>query len=265
MKFIHYFVALVPSLGFSQELFMGASAGAMANSSVTTSDALSIFNNPGTLGFVENDELTTGYRSFFQLEGWKTVYAAANKQIAKGALGIGFSQFGDELYHTTQVAIGFGHQLGIASLGISVRYQQLHILGFGSSTSWPVDVGGKVELSPHFLIASGIKNINQAKLTKETDERYPSLFFVGFSYQPTEFLVISSQIDYSLLTPAIFRAGIAYSIGILTLRAGVKTNPVQLATGIGFEWKRMAMDYAFLPHTSAGGSHFFTLSYQYSK
>ncbi len=242
--------------------FQGARSSGIAYTSVTYADALSIYNNAGSLGFLENSSIATGYKNHFEIEGFNSVFVVINKRIKTGAISAGISAFGDELFSISRVSTGIGNKFGIAALGASLHYIQYRIEGFGSHGFISVDVGGLVELTPRLFIGGRIKNINQAKASKRTNEYYPTILTAGISYRPTDQLRFNTQVDKDLDYPPKLEFGLEYKISSLSLRTGLNTRPLWFSFGFGFIHKNFILDYALQNNYLLGRTHSISIAYQ---
>lgn len=264
MKFILiYFIAFLPFYSWSQDFYLGARSAGLAHASTTIGDSYSIFNNPGSLGIVEKETVSSGYSTLFEVEGWNSVFASINKKIANGFAGIGIFKFGDQLMNTSFVSLGFGHKLGIGSLGASIVYQQMFIEGYGKSSFIRIDFGGVVKFSNQLKISGGIKNLSQSKISKKTEEYFPTLVFIGLCYSPVESMMLIGQLDNTLDFKENIKVSLEYKLAPLILRIGVQSQPVLVTTGLGIEIKRFDVDFAYQSSNTLGSSQTVNLSYHY--
>ncbi len=260
-----YSLAVIPFTCCSQEFYVGARSASLAHASSSLGDSQSIFNNPGSLGYVEEESVSSGYATLFEVEGWNSVFASLNKKIATGYAGIGIFKFGDELMNTSFISLGFGHKLGIGSLGASVTYQQFFIEGYGQRNFVRIDFGGVVNLSEQITISGGIKNLSQSKISSKTGEYYPTQLFIGLCYSPSESVKIFGQLDNTLDFQEIYKFSMEYKLFPLSLRIGVQSKPVLVALGLGIAIKRFDVDFAFQSSNMLGHNQNINISYRYSK
>ena len=268
MKKIALLSILIASFSFhvcfgQESEFIGPRSNGVANSSSTFSDVFSIFNNPGSLGFVENESVASGYHNRFEMEAFSTAYAVVNKKIKSGFASLGISRFGDDLLSHSKIVTGYGNTLGIASIGGSITYHQLQIEGFGTKGFVTFDFGGVAHITHAIKIGALIKNISQAKISKHTEEKYPTLIIAGLSYMPTTSLTVNVQINKNISDPAQIKIGIEYKVKAIYLRSGFNTNPSWIAFGGGFHHKKFEFDYALQNHPLLGRSHTIALTYNY--
>ena len=82
---IHYAI-IITSLSFyyttntnpvraQNSSFLGARSFALANASSSIADEYSIFNNPGSLGYVEKESISVGYLNLYNVDGLNSAFA----------------------------------------------------------------------------------------------------------------------------------------------------------------------------------------------
>jgi len=263
---IHIICALLflPVVVKSQEIpFLGPRSFSLGHSSTALADEYSIFNNPGTLGFVENGSIASGCLSLYQVEGLNSVFATFTAAFKNGAFSIGAFNLGDEIYNTNRVSMGFGNKLGLASLGSSINYNHYYFEGLDAYGFITVDVGGLAEIGPLLSIAASIKNITQTKISRYTGEYFPTLMSTCLSYKPTNLIILNCQYDKDLENPGRLKLGLEYNYSSLVLRAGLTTDPSLLSFGLGFHHKKLRIDYGLANHQVLNSSHTISISYYF--
>ncbi|MDN3686506.1 hypothetical protein [Cyclobacterium jeungdonense] len=246
----------------------GALSMGLGNASVTLNDPWAIFNNIGALG-TANQELRAiaGYDHRLGLSELTTLSTGLIIPTNNlGNLGIGISSYGGKLFNQQQVGIGIANQLGLASLGVKISYFQTNIEGFGRSAQPVFEFGGTAELLPGLFFGAHAYNITRAAISKSSKDYLPTTVKAGISYRPSEDLMLNFESEKELLTPARFKAGLAYGFEQkLWARTGINTNPNHLFFGIGFRPRRFQVDYAMSRHFLLGFTHHFSLNYNLSE
>jgi hypothetical protein len=251
-----------PSCG-QNSLFLGARSFALANSSSTISDEFSLYNNPGSLGYVDEGSISFGYLNPYNIEGLNSVFALFSKSFKQGSASIGVFRFGDEIFQQSKLTMGFGNNFGIASLGGNINYNHYLIEGFGSHGFISLDIGGLAKLSPSVLISGSIKNVTQARISRLTGEYLPTVMSVGISFLPSDQLTLFSQYDKNLEYPGQLNFGVEYTFSVLVLRTGLITDPSILSFGMGLHYKKIKIDYGIRNHQVLRASHCFTVSFHF--
>ena len=240
----------------------GARSMGLANANVTLADAWSVFNNIGGIGSVEESEFFAGYDHRLGLNELTTLAAGAVLKGSSGAWGLGLSNYGGELFNQQTIGIGYGNQLGIASLGIKINYFQTNIEGFGRGAAPVLEMGGVAELTPWLFFGAHMYNLSRSKLSRVTGEYLPMIVRSGLSFRPTEGLMINLEAEKEVYLAPQLKLGIEYSLSDkLWARTGVNTHPQQLFFGIGFSPKRYRFDYAMSQNHQLGFTHHVSFNY----
>lgn len=239
----------------------GARNAALGGASLTLGDEFSLFNNIGGLGLVENHAVFAGYQSRFNISGFQTIGAGAVYTTDLGNAGVGFYKFGDDLYSQQRIHLAIGNKIQMVSLGLGVDLLQYNISTIGSRQVLAIEFGGIAEISEQFVFGAHVFNLNQAKVSEETNERIPTIMKGGFSYRPSKELIINIEVEKDLGFDETIKAGIEYQlIERVFLRTGISTKPFQSSFGMGFHPKNFKLDYAYSNDANLGNIHDLTLS-----
>ncbi|SEJ40834.1 hypothetical protein SAMN05192553_103736 [Cyclobacterium xiamenense] len=245
----------------------GAISMGMGNASVTLSDPWAVFNNIGALGKAEETiQAFAGYDHRLGLNELTTVSTGLVIPTKKiGNLGIGISNFGGTLFNQQQIGLGIANQLGLASLGLKISYFQTNIEGFGRTARPVIELGGTAELLPGLFFGAHANNLTRAAISQASNDYLPTTVKAGISYRPSENLLVNFESEKELLSPAQFKAGVAYSFQQkLWARTGINTRPNNLFFGIGFKPRRYQIDYAMSRNFLLGFTHHFSFTYNLS-
>jgi hypothetical protein len=238
----------------------------VANAASCLANEWSLLNNVGGLSKVKS--LTTSFSQYAvpSFRPFGKVAAVCVLPIKFGVTGLGFYRFGDSQYNEQIVSLGFSNQLGLASLGLKVNYVQYKAEGFGSRAAFTVSFGGLAEITPNFSVAAFIDNLNQPKLSADTEERIATRFTVGTGFKLTENLLAFTEIEKALLNTPILKAGIQYQLNKrITTRTGFNFNPQSAFGGLGFNLQKFKLDYAIQFHEYLGAAHQATVSVAFAK
>jgi hypothetical protein len=220
-------------------------------------------DNPGALVFVDRSGVSLGHT---QLYGDADLPSNALSGVfstkRRGAFGFFVTDFGSELYREKEIGMAWGGRIGDrASLGATVKRQEVEIERYGRLSAYQVDVGlfGR----PHPKVGAGVcvKNLTQSHLGG-TPESPPALFNAGISLNafargPTSLAVVSEsggKVSWRAGQEAWFHPAFA-------LRAGFETDPNRFGLGMGIRFSAFALDYAFLTHPLLSDQHSFNFSY----
>ncbi|MEM7297940.1 MAG: hypothetical protein AAF391_06705, partial [Bacteroidota bacterium] len=94
----------------------------------------------------------------------------------------------------------------------------------------------------------------------------PPVMKGGFSYRPTEELMLNVEVEKDLDFDEVFKAGLEYQIiKKVFIRTGISTEPFLSAFGVGFHPKNLKFDYAFSNDSRLGNVHELSVSYSLKK
>ena len=253
------------AIGQSISTQMGARATGMGYTSSGIKDEWSIFNNPGGLGKINQVNTAFAYEVQAQLKGANRMAFVFNRPLKWGTPSLGVFRFGDDLYNEQVISLGFGNQLGIASLGTKLNVIQYRAIGFGVSTALSLDFGGMAELTEKLFIGAYIINLTQSKIG-EDEERLPTRLTAGLTYNPEKNISITSELSKELEYETTWRTGLEYSFHQkVFFRTGFNLHPNAGFFGIGVAKKKVTFDYAIQFNPLKGASHQASASYWFSQ
>ncbi|MEO9484125.1 MAG: hypothetical protein ABJG47_11785 [Ekhidna sp.] len=243
----------------------GRSAG-MAGASLTLSDEYSLFNNIGGLGGVEDHAAFAAYQNRYGVSQFQVVGAGAIYTTDIGNAGVGFYKFGDDIYSEQRIHLAVGNKIQMVSLSLGVDLLQYNISTVGTSQALAIQFGGIAEISPQLHFGAHIFNLNQAKFDSETGERIPTVMKGGFSYRPSDELMLNMEVEKDLDFEEVFKAGIEYRIvEKVFVRTGISTQPFIGAFGVGFHPKNLKFDYGFSNDSKLGNIHEMSVAFSFKK
>ena len=126
-------LSIFPDMVLAQNsTFLGSRSFALAHTSASLPDEYSVFNNPGSLGFVKTGSITASFMNLYGVDGLNSVNTSISFKFSKGTASIGTYSFGDQIYGQNNLVAGYGNKFGIASLGASLIYHTQIMEGFDS-------------------------------------------------------------------------------------------------------------------------------------
>ncbi|SNT35756.1 hypothetical protein SAMN05421640_3513 [Ekhidna lutea] len=245
---------------------LGGRSSGMAGASLTIGDEYSLFNNIGGLGRVENHAAFAAYQNRYGVKEFQVIGAGAIYNHAFGNAGVGFYKFGDDIFSQQRLHLAIGNKIQMVSLALGVDLLQYHVSTVGSHQVLAIQFGGIAEISPQMRFGAHIFNLNQAELSSETGERVPTVMKGGFSYLPSDELIISVEVEKDLEFDEVFKVGLEYQIiDHVFVRTGISTQPFIGAFGVGFHPKDLKFDYAFSNDSRLGNIHELSIAYAIKK
>ena len=219
---------------FSQhiESNAGGRTVGMANSSVVLTDFWSIYNNQAGLGFVK--QLSAGvfhHSGYIKEQNIQGVGIAVPTKT--GTIAATYNYYGYTNYNEQQAGLAFGRTFTeYFAAGIKLNFLHSQIAGeYGSSNAVTFEVG---------ILSQPIEN----------------LFIGAHVYNPSYSEMGTEKI------PVIYKAGIDYQlIELVSLQAGVSTNPTNYSFGAGFHYSGFNIYVGFIKHQALGFTPSFSVSY----
>ena len=244
----------------------GARSQSMGNSKIFLPDAWTYFNNIGALDRIDDTQISSGFDSRFGIQELNTVDLALGWKNDFGTIGLGVSRFGGKLFNQQILGIGFSNSLGIVSLGAKIDWFQTNIEGFGTGNALIFSFGGVAELGPRFFLGANFSNLNRAKLSRNNEQRLPTLVQMGISYLPNEADRLIAEIEKDILLKPVFKAGIEYKLqDWIFLRTGISSNPARISFGLGLKKDQFGFDYTYGQNTALGRTHHLSLGIKLGK
>ena len=142
-------------------------------------------------------------------------------------------------------------------VSFSPTYKALSALG--------MDFGAIARFDNKAQLGAVIKNINQPDLLDNSDD-IPTIFSSGIAVFPFEQVTLTFDFSYDKRDKGQLHFGQEVElIKNLPLRFGIQTSPARYALGVGFNFKRVTADYAYLNHPVLQASHKLSLSFSWEK
>lgn len=249
----------------SVSALMGARSTGLAYASTTLKDEWAIQNNIG--GVANIDLVNIGFAASIHpsLEGSNRLAATSSFPTSLGAISLGVFRFGDNIYNEQIISIGYGHKLGLASLGLKANYVQYRAEGFGRQTALTLGFGGIADITPLLSIGAYVTNINQPRLGSG-DTRVPTKLTAGLGFRPIKKVLILTEIEKDLELNPKWKTGIEYLIyQKLAVRTGFNLNPSTTFFGLGVESWKVKLDFATTFSRALKLSYQASASYSLSK
>ena len=262
------FILLIPALSYSNEpdKTPSARAAGLGNGTIALADPWSIFSNQAGLGY-QRDYWTGAFhenRYFVKELSYSSLGGCI--PVRPGTFGIALSHFGYNQFSQSQIGLSYGMMLtkNIAA-GVGLNYHSVQ-LASSYGTSSCITAEGGINYQPIDKIAIGAHVFNPSRSSLGKDQNLTTSFGIGLAYRPVDYLLITVQGDDNTDSTPIFRTGIEYSPAErLSIRAGVSSNPMSMAFGLGWKVKAICFDLAFAYHEVLGYSPFVSISYTFNK
>ncbi len=247
-------------LFFTEFCFSQSSAGArqiaLANSDIALSnDVFSLFNNPSGLSQIKQREFGIFFSpSPFGIKELATGYLAYNEPTSIGNFGLGFMNYGFELYKENKFQLAYSNYFSPnVSFGFSVFYQTVKIQNYGTGGTFNISLGGIYNFTQNFSL--GFSVLNPLRVSN-SEINLPLQYSFGTSYQIIKQTYLILALQKELYFPFSLHFGIEYpGIKFLTLRFGIQSEPSIYSAGLGINYSYFNLDYAVTSHQDLGFTH----------
>jgi hypothetical protein len=256
-------------IGFGQSasLLLGATGNGMGNTTACSGNEWSLLNNIGGLSQIEQSSVAFTHHFYPSMAAFSRSAFVLTVPVATGAAGVSLFRFGDELYNEQVYTVGFSNELGIASLGIALRYIQYSGEGFGTRGVVAASFGGIAKINKVLTFGAYITNINQPEVSRGVNKQtIPARVAAGLSLQASERVLTALELEKELGSPITVKGGFSYDIGKkVFFRTGFNLQPDAAFAGFGFKPRRISIDYAAEYQLATGIRHQMSVGYKFLK
>ena len=270
-KNLFYFLILsfysIPSLAAFDNCGGSAKALGLGHASTALGDEASvIFTNPAGLGFFKRTGFQVSLSRLFDLDELSEKELYLVYPFKSLSLGSGTYIFGkSDYYQETVLVFAFGYELkDYLSFGSNFKYMRVSFSpAYKALSALGMDFGAVAKFDNKVQLGAVVKNSNRPKLLDNSDD-IPTIFSSGMAVFPFEEVTLTFDFSYDERDKGQLHFGQEVKlIKNLPLRFGIQTSPARYAFGVGFNFDKMDIDYAYLNHPVLGGTHKISLSFSW--
>ena len=260
------FLAVAPgsAWGAFEPVYAGARPIGMAGAFVAVADdAEASFLNPGGMPRVGRFALTSYYTRLFGMKELAQVAFSAVAPTGLGHFGLFFHGMGSPLYREGVLGLSCGRSIGRRlHAGLALRRLSLSIENYDGASAVAMDVGILLDL-PYDLrfgaMAHAVGRFSESGPAAES----PRIIQAGLS-RTGDRLTVSFQLDRHPRHGYTTRVGQEFRVAeVVTVRAGLTTDPSLFYVGLGLAKGRVKADYALSSHALLGITHRFSLTMEF--
>ncbi len=274
--FINKFIALtsfcflIVNLCFSAGEFktIGAQQAALGINGISIVNAYSANNNQAAMAFLENPTVGLYYTNQYLVSGLNNMAASASYPFKHGAFGVTINYGGYSAYNETKIGISYARKLAdFISIGGQVDFLNTKIEGYGSKFITTFELSVYTKPIKELTIAAHIYNPLKITIDDFSGEKIATTLRIGAAYNIMEKANVSVEVKKDIREDFQFKVGIDYQvIDILSIRAGVTTDPIMGTFGFGLKIKEnLRIDLASSYHQRLGFSPHIGISYELDK
>jgi hypothetical protein len=246
------------SLSFSQGWqAVGARSLSLSNATVCLSDVWAFHKNPGALAQLKNTSAGLSYENRFLLKELQTQGFVVAHPLKKGVISLGGQLYGQSLYRTNRIGLGYSMQLSEKiSAGVQLNYQSVRITNYGQKGTVSAEAGVFAKVTDKVNFGFSIFNINRAKLADFQDDRFSTIMSVGMSYEISSKVQVFAEAEKEIESKIRPKGAMEYKVSDkFFMRIGFGVNPLELTFGSGIALKNgLKIDFGSAWHQVLGFS-----------
>lgn len=263
----HTLLGILAIFALSHAVFEDMEAGARPEGvagafTAVADDPSAVHFNPAGLQQVERFSLYTFYKLLYGGLGANlhnaTMTAAVPIHPRVGTLGISIQEMGFAL--SSERALTVAHGIALLkdlNFGYGLTGYNIALKDLGQAFAFGLDVGLHARIYKRWNIGFFAHNLNMPQVGLDEKTYLPRLLNLGLAYIPASGIVSSLDVSQEVGKPARFAFGQEFQIveNLLTLRAGVQTEPVRMAFGLSTGVRNIHLDYAMTTHPEMPLTH----------
>lgn len=248
---------------------IGSVQSAIGISSTSIANVFSAGNNQAGTAFLDKPSVGIYYSNSFFMKGLNDFAFVGAFPIKKaGTLGVSVNYLGYNAYNDKKVGLSYSLKL-IKELSIALQLDYLNTKignNYGSKNYFTFEFG--IFAKPIKELSIGVHIYNPLSLTvdESTNEKVPTILKLGATYNIKDIVYLTAETEKDIRDEFLFRFGIDYRpIDLISVRAGITTQPITGVFGVGFNVKSLKIDLNSSFHPNLGFSTQAGLSYAFGK
>ena len=247
-----------------EPVYAGARPVGMAGAFVAVADdAEASFLNPAGMPQVGRFALTSYYTRLFGMKELAQISIAGVAPTGLGHFGLFYHGLGSSLYREGGFGLSYGRSIGRRiHAGLSLRRMSLSVKNYEGASAVVLDTGVLVDLPYDLRLGAMAHAVGRLTESSPAAEN-PRIFQAGLS-RTGDRLTVSFQLDRHPRHGYTTRMGQEFRlVELVTIRAGLTTDPSLFYVGLGFEKGHLKTDYALSSHSLLGITHRFSLTMEF--
>lgn len=264
-QFLILSALLIGSVSFGQGWIpAGGRSMSLANASATFNDVWAFHNNPGALADVDKFSAGVSYENRFLLKELQSQAIAVAIPLKVGVLSVGGNLYGYTQYRSYKAGVGYSMKLSeMLYAGVQLNYQGMRLADYyGSKNTLTAEAGIYAKFTDKWKLGVSVFNLGRARLSDFEDDRFSTIMRLGSSYDFSEKLMLSIEVEKDLDNPLRFKTGLEYQvINNFYLRGGIKSTPLELSFGLGYHLKQVHLNVGSAYHQVLGWAPHFSIAF----
>ena len=275
----HVLICHVLLFAANENTPIGGRSAAIANSSVTLSDFWSVQNNQAGLADFSHMAVGLYYENRFMVKELSLRSGAFVLPTNSGVFGLSYNYFGYSKYNEQKIGLAYARAFGeYFSMGLQLDYLSTRIAeDYGSNNVFTFELGIRTKISEGLVLAAHAFNPIGVIIEDEYNEKVPTIFKLGLSYELSDKLLFVLETEKDLVYKPLIRGGIEYKIveqaivriGYSTLPATTGSENFSISSlyafGFGLNLKKIQIDFSSSIHQTLGWSTQISIQYKFKK
>ncbi|MBN2614977.1 MAG: hypothetical protein JXR71_04725 [Bacteroidales bacterium] len=269
--FWSFVIVLCPSSLHSQAWGeeLGARIAGMNNTSVALPDFWNLHNNPAGIACLSVPAIGINYASRFSLKELSTKSLAMVYPVQKSVLGVTVDYFGYALYHEVKAGLVYSRKLG-KRLSVGTQLDYLSVAfgeGYANRHRFTFGLGVQYAVTDELRLGASVYNPVGIRYDTLQSLVIPAVFRAGLAYSFSDQLLTTAELEKSsLLGYWNVRAGVEFRPNErFAFRAGTGFYREVFSFGMGYAWKNLKFDIASTVHQQLGLTSQFSILYTFRK
>ncbi|MEO6612162.1 MAG: hypothetical protein ABIT05_03070 [Chitinophagaceae bacterium] len=222
--------------------------------SLLHTDVFSFTSNPAALAQLKNTSAGIAGERRYLLPELNSFTAVAGIPTASGCFGLQIGYTGFSEYNETGAGLVYGRKLGTkVDAGARFNYYVNRISSYGSTSAISIGLGTIWHVTEKLHTGIYINNPAGGKFGKESREKLPSIYTVGFGFDASDKFYTSIEIEKEEDQPVNVIAVIQYKfIPQLFLRVGISSATSFAWGGAGLLLKSFHVEVMTSYHPQLG-------------
>lgn len=241
---------------FSQDYQIGARPAALANAIVSVPDTWGAFHNQATLAGHKHISAGIFYESKFLLNEFSLKAGTVTLPVKSLVAGFSFYQFGQNSFKEYKIGFTLAKQLS-ERLNIALQFDYFAArLPENSKTFGYItfETGASYRITRHVTL--GLHAVNPVENGFDLPagkQKSPAVFRLGGHYRFDDYVLICAETEKSTDNDFTVKTGLEFMpLKNFAVRLGARSKPYAISGGMGYMYKNISTDIAFVYHKHLG-------------
>jgi hypothetical protein len=246
-----------------------------------SNDAMAVFYNPAGISLAGNS-IATSYTQVFGNDFQELSVLGFSYELPgkMGVIGLGLQSMDVDYLEEnlmSEKVYNLSHSFTLLKdihseiyVGYSMNVYSLDMDSFGSETDLGFNLGALAILHQRTRLSFAISNLNNPAFGKEEDEELAQKMAVGIAYEPYPDVITAFELKKTYGLGGVegekteIHTGLEFKVHeLLTLRAGLRNQPVSYSAGMGIHAYGVQIDYGYSTHAVLNSTHHIGLSFKF--